>query len=183
MEANAGTVTNGQLVLLCGRSFSGKSTVALQLSTALPADVVSLDMINEERGLFGGQGVPVEEWIRTHEIATAEVLELLSRARTVVVDDTSSPRFLRDKWRSAARSVGAAFALVFVDTTEEVLLQRHRVNRSALERHDVTDSVMMEHLEGFEAPEPDEAFVSFEPESESYSELITRTRSALNADP
>ncbi len=42
------------IVLLCGRSFSGKSTVAEVLLRQLPATAVSLDAINAERGLHGG---------------------------------------------------------------------------------------------------------------------------------
>ena len=40
----------GQLVVLCGESFSGKGTVASFLAEALPGAVVSLEAINEERG-------------------------------------------------------------------------------------------------------------------------------------
>ncbi len=46
----------GQLVLLCGGSFPGKSTVASFLADSLPGYIVSLDAINEERGLYGGEG-------------------------------------------------------------------------------------------------------------------------------
>ena len=46
----------GQMVLLCGRSFSGKSTVASSLAHSLPGSVVSLDEINEERGCTGVKG-------------------------------------------------------------------------------------------------------------------------------
>ena len=51
---------SGRLVLPCGRSYSGKSTLARALADALPGVVVGLDAINEERGLHGGQGIPVE---------------------------------------------------------------------------------------------------------------------------
>lgn len=91
------------LVLLCGTSFSGKSTVARTLAPVLSASIVSLDEINERRGLWGGDGIPVEEWMRTHELASGEVRGLLGSGASVVVDDTSSPRFLRDGWRSLAR--------------------------------------------------------------------------------
>ena len=40
----------GGLVLLCGRSFSGESTVAASLADSLPGRVVSRNEINEERG-------------------------------------------------------------------------------------------------------------------------------------
>jgi hypothetical protein len=41
-----------------------------------------------------------------------------------------------------------------------VILHRQRGNRASLARHDVTDAVMMPHLEGFEAPKSDEKFLT-----------------------
>ncbi|WP_141393747.1 AAA family ATPase [Brachybacterium alimentarium] len=35
------------LTLMCGLSFSGKSTLAARLAEGLPASVISLDLINE----------------------------------------------------------------------------------------------------------------------------------------
>ncbi|WP_152364235.1 AAA family ATPase [Microlunatus speluncae] len=57
------------LVLLCGRSFSGKSTVAGYLAAELGGELVSLDDLNAERGLWGGDGIPIEEWSRTMDLA------------------------------------------------------------------------------------------------------------------
>lgn len=56
------------LVVMCGRSFSGKSTLAL--ADRLGAQRVSLDAINEERGLRGGADIPVSEWMRTNDEAS-----------------------------------------------------------------------------------------------------------------
>jgi hypothetical protein len=64
------TRMGGYVVLLCGRSFSGKSTVARKLQAALDGTVVSFDEINSERGLHGGQGIPIAEWARTNEMGT-----------------------------------------------------------------------------------------------------------------
>ena len=146
----------GQLVLLCGRSFSGKSTVASFLGGSLPGSVVSLDAINEERGLHGGQGIPLSEWARTNELARDRVLARLSDDETVIVDDTSSPRFLRDERRTLSRSAGAPMVLVFVDISDEVIEHRLLENRASLHRGDVTDEVMAAHQESFEPPEEDE---------------------------
>ena len=88
---------SGAVVLLTGRSFAGTTTLAAELVKALPADLLSFDAINEERGLHGGAGIPTEEWARTKETAQTRVRAALRSARTVVVDDTSSPRFLRDE--------------------------------------------------------------------------------------
>lgn len=80
------------LALMCGLSFAGKSTLARQLGEALPADVISLDDINAERGLDGGQGIPLEAWAETNRIAQVRATEALREGRNVVVDDAGSPR-------------------------------------------------------------------------------------------
>ena len=145
-----------RLVLLCGTSFSGKSTVARVLAERLPARVVSLDEINERRGLWGGDGIPVEEWMRTHEVARVEVRELLGSGTSVVVDDTSSPRFLRDGWRALAAAEDVGFTLVYVDVDHPTVRTRRAENRLDPRRQDVTDAVLEQHLAEFEPPGDDE---------------------------
>jgi predicted kinase len=129
------------------------------LAPLLDADVASLDDINEARGLFGGEGVPVDQWVITHQLAAEQVRQKLAAGRVVIVDDTSSPRFLRDAWRSHAADMDASFALVFVDTAVEVIMERHKANRSTAERNDVTDAILRDHLAGFEPPDADEAAI------------------------
>ena len=51
------------------RSFSGKSTLARKIIERLRCAYISLDDINAERGLWGGDGIPLEEWERTHALA------------------------------------------------------------------------------------------------------------------
>jgi len=154
-----GWVFGVRLVLLCGKSFSGKSTVARVLAPRLEARIVSLDEINERRGLWGGDGIPVEEWIRTHELASDEVLGLLSAGTSVVVDDTSSPRILRDGWRSLAAGAGAGFTLLYVDVDDATVRRRRAGNLVDPRRRDVGVDVLEEHLAGFEPPEDDEGAV------------------------
>jgi predicted kinase len=149
-------VTGSRLVLLCGTSFSGKSTVARALAPRLAARIMSLDDINERRGLWGGDGIPVEEWIRTHELASAEVRGLLGSGTSVVVDDTSSPRFLRDGWRSLGREVGARFTLVYVEADHATVRRRRADNQLDPQRRDVADAVLDQHLADFEPPAADE---------------------------
>jgi predicted kinase len=150
-----------KLVLMCGTSFSGKSTVARDLAPGLAATIVSLDEINERRGLWGGDGIPVEEWMRTHEVASAEVRELLTKSVSVVVDDTSSPRFLRDGWRSLAAELAAEFVLVYLEVDHDTIRRRRAANQVDPSRRDV--AVLEQHLADFEPPQPDENAVRVQP--------------------
>jgi len=61
------------LTLMCGLSFAGKSTFARLLAEELGAQVISLDLINAERGLYGGQGIPLEEWAATAQLPDVRV--------------------------------------------------------------------------------------------------------------
>lgn len=144
------------IVVLCGRSFSGKSTVAAALAAELPAVPLSFDAINAERGLVSGDGVPVQEWGRTYAQAQDRARRAIEAGSVVIIDDTSSPRFLRDGWRELAAGLQVPMVLVYVDTPIEVSLARHAGNRVASVRADVSDKIMSEHLDSFEPPTADE---------------------------
>ncbi|WP_433162805.1 AAA family ATPase [Kribbella sp. CA-247076] len=165
-----------RVVLLCGTAFSGKSTVARALAPRLSAGVVSLDEINERRGLWGGDGIPVEEWVRTHELAREEVRGLLGSGRSVVIDDTSSLRALRDGWRSLAIGAGAEFILLYVDVDHATVRRRRADNQLDPRRRDVTDAVLNQHLADFEPPEADENSIRIKS-----AEDLQRTRLAAES--
>ncbi|MFB6721100.1 AAA family ATPase [Kribbella sp. NPDC056345] len=145
-----------RLVLLCGTAFSGKSTVARTVAPKLAATIVSLDEINARRGLWGGDGIPVEEWIRTNTEAHTETRALLTAGTSVVVDDTSSPRFLRDAWRKLAADLDAQFTLLYLDIDHATILTRRAANQTSGNRQDVTDEVLTQHLADFDPPHSDE---------------------------
>jgi predicted kinase len=147
------------LVLMCGLSFSGKSTLAARLSDALDGALLGLDRINEERGLDGGQGIPPEEWATTNAIAHERANESLASGRDVIVDDTGSPRFVRDAWRATAAAAGAPFVLIWVRITPELQRRRVLANRTEPARPDVTDAVLAEHAASFEPPETEEPVI------------------------
>lgn len=166
-------------MLLCGRSFSGKSTVAAELARNLRAVVVSLDAINAERDFQSGAGVPNDEWIRTHEISRSRTRASVASGATVIVDDTSSPRFLRDGWRKLARELEVPLVLVYVDTPVEVSLERHAANCADQRRMDVTDEILQGHLESFEAPMPDEQPVQYSTIDGDFDETLGHIRCRL----
>ena len=169
------------VVLLCGRSFCGKSTVAAEMARHLGAVVVSLDAINAERGLQSGAGLPIEEWGRTYEMSQSRTREFLSSGHTVIVDDTSSPRFLRDGWRKLADQAHVPLVLVYVNTPVEVSLKRHAANRADRRRMDVNDEVLREHLESFEPPTPDEDPIWYSTTDGNLTETLHQVQQRLSA--
>jgi predicted kinase len=173
------TTRTPALVLLCGASFSGKSSLSQILADGLCAQIVSLDAINGERGLWGGQGIPVSEWALTNAEAHQRVDKLLNRGESVIVDDTSSPRFLRDQWRDAAEANAAAFLLVYLRSSDALVLERLRANRNDLKRGDVTDEVMREHLAGFEPPGKEESPLAVDSAGYQNDVVLSTVRAAL----
>ena len=91
---------------MCGLASSGKSTVAAIMARQLGIELISLDAINSERGLHGGEGMSDQQWEETSFIAMARFRALLEQGRSVVVDDTFSHRFLRDRCQKVAVACG-----------------------------------------------------------------------------
>ena len=65
------------LYLLCGMPFSGKTTLGKSIAEYLSSPYISLDKINEARGLYGGDGIPIEEWEKTHLLAMQQLQSLM----------------------------------------------------------------------------------------------------------
>lgn len=164
---------------MCGLAFSGKSTVARAIAQSIGAELISLDDINDERGLWGGHGIPVEEWQRTHEVARTRVRSALAGERHVVLDDTSNHRLLRDAYRELALACDARFALVFVSTPCEDIRRRRAEASATGDRRPVDEAVFAEHAASFVKPEPDEAALVHRPDA-SLASLLTDLRQSLD---
>ena len=52
---------------MCGVAFSGKSTLARRIAGQLFIPLISLDAINHERGLRGGEGMSIAQWEETSD--------------------------------------------------------------------------------------------------------------------
>ena len=144
------------LDLLCGLAFAGKSRLAAALERELGATVVSLDEINARRGLAGGRGIPAAEWLRTHEIAVAEVAAACAGGGPVAVDDTNCFRFLRDAYRRTAAPFGYPSRVLWLDVGLEESLRRATENRRRGRRPDVRDDLLADLAARFEPPGEDE---------------------------
>ena len=144
---------------MCGVAFSGKSTIARRIAEKLAIELLSLDAINHQRGLSGGDGMTVAQWEETSAIAMEQLRELLLDGKSVVVDDTFSHRHLRERCNAVAEQMGARFTIVFVDTPIDTTRARRAANYARPVRPHIRDEVFERHVEGFQFPSDDEGFV------------------------
>jgi hypothetical protein len=144
------------VIAMCGLAFSGKSTMARAIAKALNYELIVLDAINAERGLDGGKGLTIAQWEETSAIAMNRLRVLASRGRSVVVDDTHSHRFLRDRCKAVAQECGMEFLIVFVDTDMATIDARRAANAINPVRPHIDDDVFAAHRDGFQYPARDE---------------------------
>jgi predicted kinase len=144
---------------MCDLAFSGKSSVAAILTRELKAQLISLDAINDERGLRGGEGMSDRQWEETSAIAMDRLAALVQQGRSVVVDDTFSHRFLRDRCKHVAHENGSRFLIIFMDTSLAEIETRRLTNDRRPVRHRIRDEVFWHHRDRFQFPTDDEPVV------------------------
>lgn len=149
-------MTRPRLFAMCGLSFSGKTTLARAVARRTGAEYVGLDDINEERGLSGGQGIPVEEWERTSALAIERLGKLFDAGRDVVLDDTLCFRWLRERYAAVAERHGALFVLVYVSTPLPEIHRAMAENEAAPRRAPISPEVFEEHVRSFDPPGEEE---------------------------
>lgn len=151
---------------MCGLAFSGKSTAALRIARELGVDLISLDAINNERGLDGGKGITDAQWEETSFIAMDRLAALLTHGRSVVVDDTFSHRFLRERCKRVAEDHGCRFLIVFIDTPLDAIDARRAANAREPVRPHIAEEVFAHHRDRFQFPGDDEPVVPIRSEPE-----------------
>jgi predicted kinase len=144
--------TTKKLYLMCGLAFSGKSTLAREIGRRTGAQIISLDEINAERGLYGGQGVPDYEWAVTHQIALQRVAAAAREGLDAIIDDTNCFRWLRENYRKAVTPFGYVTTIIFLDVPMETIRKRSSANNLKPTRGDVLPDVMQELAGKFEYP-------------------------------
>jgi bifunctional enzyme CysN/CysC len=145
-----------ELIALCGLAFSGKSTFARRVAAELGHALISYDAINAARGFDGGKAIADQEWEKTSMAAAVQARTTLAAGRGVVIDDTFSHRFLRERFRKVADAVGVPFVLLFVDTPLSVIEARIAENARTGARAHIAPDVFAHHRDRFQFPDADE---------------------------
>ena len=149
------------LYLLCGMPFSGKTTLGKTISRQIDSAYMSLDEINELRGLRGGDGIPVAEWEKTHSIAMSQMQTIMPTFQDIVLDDTNCFRWLRDRFRQLAAEHNYRTTVVFVDVPMSEIWQRMLNNKDTPTRHTVKPEIVKEITKTFEPPEENENVLKY----------------------
>lgn len=143
-----------KLYLMCGYSFSGKSYLAKLLSDKTDAKVISLDKINEERGLDSNSQIPVSEWEETHKIALERLNDYLAQGSSVIIDDTNPLLKLRDRFRKVGTQNNVETVVIYIDIPEKEIERRIDEARNKKDRHLAPDEDRKNLISMFEMPDP-----------------------------
>jgi predicted kinase len=147
-----------RLVLLCGLPASGKTTLARELADTYGAVRLSADEWKLALGID-----PFDDAARIRlEAKLAEVTQrLLSLGTSVILEWGFWARVERDEKREAARSVGAAVELRFLDAPYDELVRRVE-ERTASGGIPITADHMERYRAVFEPP-TDEELALYDP--------------------
>ena len=140
--------------------FSGKTTLGKSITKYLNSFYISLDDINAARGLNGGDGIPVEEWEKTHFMAMQQLPELMISGRDIVLDDTNCFGWLRDRFRNLGLQHNYQTIIIFLDIPLAEILSR-MANNDNRRRHGVKPEIIQEMVRTFESPQSDEIVIRY----------------------
>jgi predicted kinase len=157
-------MTKPLLILMCGLSFAGKTTLARTLASHCGWHYLSLDVVNTERGVgLDGNAITPQEWTLTYAEAYRQVQAALRAGRSVVYDETNFLRAQRDQLRDIAALYHAETYVLYVAASEAEARRRWQHNRITRQRGDVRDDDFALVVDRFEPPTADERVIRYNP--------------------
>jgi predicted kinase len=146
------------LMLICGTSFSGKSTLARHLGERFGYPEVDVDTTKDL--LFGSSihddALGREDWERIYDETDRQIETHLAAGRSVIDASRNFSKSERHHAGNICRQHDADLLTILVETPEAVTRQRLLANRQSSTRRDVSDQDFAAILASWEAPTPDE---------------------------
>jgi predicted kinase len=149
------------VVMICGLSGSGKSSLARALARRLGAAVINSDVVRKglagtshrrSQDSYGGGIYAAPMTDRTYRKMTEEAERHLAAGEGVILDATFQKTAQRSAVFEMAARNGAPVAIVYCHTREELI--RERLRRRAAEGRDVSDGDWQIYLKQKELFEP-----------------------------
>ena len=156
-------MTTTHLYILSGLPFAGKTTLSKVLVRELGLSRVSIDDLNNERGIWDAEkGLSPEEWTSVYNEAYRRIDALLSQGKSVVDDNANFTREQRDHLRAIAARYDVPTTVIYVTTPLAEVRRRWQENRRTKVRNDVRDDDFAQVVDSFEAPTDDEHVVRYD---------------------
>lgn len=146
------------LVVVCGLSFAGKTTLGSALARRFNYKDVDVDLtkVRLYQVRFEDTALEQEAWNRIYDETDREIAQYLQSGTSVV----DASRNFRKEERSHARRIAAQnnadFLLIYIDTPEHIARMRLLANRERHERVDWGNTSFDEIVQAMEPPCEDE---------------------------
>lgn len=155
-----------QVYMMCGLSFSGKTTLSKKIAESLKATRISFDELwvelEKDDEYFPSEG-GVEGWKYVCLKAEEKIASLLNDGKNVVYDNTNTKKEHRDRIKSIAEKYAAMAIVVYMHVPFDEIKQREKENLTTGERHTVQSDNFKNAVEQFEEPMEDEYTLVYNP--------------------
>jgi predicted kinase len=152
-----------KLIIICGISFAGKSTLGTAIAGRFDYEHVDVD--DTKFSLYGpdirDEDLSRADWQHVYDRTYRLIRDYLRAGRSVVDGSGNFRRSERQTVRGLADPTGGETVTIFVDTPAHIARQRLLANRDTQTRLDVTDDDFEHILRVWEPPSPDEHAVVF----------------------
>ncbi len=155
---------HGNLFILCGYPYAGKSFIAQQILADTDIAYVSIDDIFHAKGFdWTSNRLPnAAAWEQIFDESYAKTREFLKAGKNVLYDSTNQTIASRDKLREVARLAGANAYVIYIETVVENVWKRWEASLKSKGRHNVSKDLVEETIAMFEVPSDQENMLRIE---------------------
>ena len=158
----------GTLIVICGLSFSGKSTLAKAITRNLGYEEIDVDEVGAKlfKLSIDDQKLKDLDWDKVYDETDRLIETRLKSGATVVDASRNFTRLERERARQLAKRSNAHVVTIFVDTPEEIARQRRLGNKTSQARRDITDAQFDEIVQVLQPPTEEEKPLVFHHDDE-----------------
>lgn len=174
----------GSLILICGHSFAGKTTLGERIAACFGYPQIDVDVTKCD--LYGtaiqDDELTQSDWDRIYAESDARMLAQLKAGHWLIDASRHFQRYERDQTRQLLQSIGAEEVLIYLDTPESVVRQRWQQNGLRPTRRQPSPSDFESVIAAMQAPDSDEQALLFHYQDdidgwiERHRELLEQSR-------
>lgn len=147
---------NNTLYIFCGLPYAGKTTLRKALVKRFGFDVVSIDEIMKDHGMWDKEKVTQEDWDIAYSETYKILKKLLKKGKNVIFDSGALEFHEREVARQIAEDAGSVHKLIYVNTPRDEIIKRRSENEKTKVRGHVKDYLFKRTLGMFEEPSSNE---------------------------